>query len=183
MYQTSSRYKELIYNKQHLLNIYIDEIKIEQKYIIDFKISHFLFSDDEFRLGSTPAKLIEFKIDKRALPQTYNNIRVETGIRIRNSVFSVAQINSKKVKELTTSPVYMFHKHYEIIPIGKFTLEEIDKEDDYTVTIKAIDYMVKFEFNYDGSTLTYPCTLKSILQDICTKAGVELRFYFFFEYG
>ena len=69
----------------------------------------------------------------------------------------------------------------EIIPIGYFNVEEISKEDDYTVKLKLLDNMIKFEFMYDGSTLNYPTTLLSILQDICLKAGVELRFYFFFE--
>ena len=34
--------------------------------------------------------------------------------------------------------------------------------------------MSRFEFNYDGSTLNYPATLLTALQDICKKAGVEL---------
>ena len=34
--------------------------------------------------------------------------------------------------------------------------------------------MSKFEFNYDGSKLEYPTTLLTVLQDICSKAGVEL---------
>ena len=34
--------------------------------------------------------------------------------------------------------------------------------------------MSKFEFNYDGSKLKYPTTLLTVLQDICSKAGVEL---------
>ena len=41
--------------------------------------------------------------------------------------------------------------------------------------------MSLFEFNYDGSTLNYPATMLTVLQDICSKVGVELRFYFFFE--
>ena len=50
------------------------------------------------------------------------------------------------------------------------------------ITIKARDNMIKFEFNYDGSTLEYPCSIIDVLRDICTKAGVVLRFYFLFKY-
>lgn len=42
--------------------------------------------------------------------------------------------------------------------------------------------MIKFEFNYDGSELLEQVqylTLEEVAQDICNKAGVELRFYFF----
>ena len=153
MYQTSDEYKKLVYSDstRHLLNIYIDGNKVNPDHILDFKISHTLFSNDEFELGSVTAKSIEIKIYKNSLPNTYNNIYVETGI------------------------------NDEIVPIGYFILDSIDKDDDNTITIKAVDYMVKFEFNYDGSELNYPTTILQILQDICSKAGVELRVYFFFE--
>ena len=132
MYQTSDQYKERIYadNTRHLLNLYIEGEQVNPDYILDFKVSHVLFSDGKFSLGSVTAKCVEFRIYKDALPNAYHNI---------------------------------------------------EKHDDYTVTIKAIDHMIKFEFNYDGSQLTYPCMMLTILRDICLKAGVELRFYFFFK--
>ncbi|MCI8760403.1 MAG: hypothetical protein HFJ34_04710 [Clostridia bacterium] len=153
MYQTSNQYKQLVYadSTKHLLNIYIEEEQVNPNHILDFKVSHTLFSNDEFALGSVTAKSIEIRIYKDSLPNTYNNIYVETGI------------------------------NNEIVPIGYFVLDSIEKNDDDTITIKAIDYMVKFEFNYDGSNLNYPASMMQILQDICLKAGVELRFYFLFK--
>lgn len=153
MYQTSQKYKQLVYadSTKHHLNIYIEENKVNPDHILDFKISHHLFSNDEFCLGSVTAKTIEMKIYKNSLPESYQNFYIETGIE------------------------------EEIVPIGYFTLESIEKNDDNTITIKAIDNMIKFEFNYDGSQLNYPATISQILQDICIKAGVELRFYFFFK--
>ena len=75
MYQTSDEYKQLVYtdNIQHLLNIYIEENQVNLDHIFDFKISHVLFSSDEFSLGSVTAKSIEFRIYKDSLPDTYNN--------------------------------------------------------------------------------------------------------------
>ena len=102
--------------------------------------------DDKFCFGATPSAQIELKIDKKGLPSTYSEIYVETGI------------------------------DNEIIPIGTYRLEEIKKTDNYTVTIKGLDYMTKFEYKYNGSQITFPATLKQVLQDICLKAGVELRF-------
>lgn len=153
MYQTSNEYKQLVYadSTKHLLNIYIENNKVNPDHIFDFKVSQTLLSDDEFMLGSVTAKSIEVVIHKNSLPNNYEHIYVETGI------------------------------NEEIVPIGHFILEEIKKNDDDTVTIKAIDNMVKFEFNYDGSTLNYPVSLLQVLQDICIKAGVALRFYFFFK--
>jgi hypothetical protein len=153
MYQTSNNYKQLVYadSTRHILNIYIKEKLVNPDHILDFKVSHTLFSKDEFTLGSVTAKTMEMRIYKASLPDTYSDFYVETGI------------------------------NKEIVPIGYFILDNIEKNDDDTITIKAIDYMVKFEFNYDGSSLNYPVTMLQILQDICQKAGVELRFYFFFK--
>ena len=146
MYQTSQEYKDLVYadSTKHLLNIYIDDNEVSQSHILDFKISHSLFSNNEFSLGGVESRSIEFKIHKDSLPSTYSNIYVTTGIED------------------------------EVVPIGYFILDSISKDDEYTVTIKAVDYMLKFEFNYDGSKLNYPTTLIAILRDICNKAGIEL---------
>jgi len=153
MYQTSDEYKQLVLqaSTKHLLRIYIEEQEVNPDHIFDFEVSHILFSNDEFKFGSVTAKTIKFKIHKNSLPSVYDNFYVETGVED------------------------------EIVPIGKFILDSIEKEDDDTVTITAIDYMVKFEFNYDGSTISLPATIKEVLNYICLKAGVELRFYFFFE--
>ena len=184
MYPTSERYKELAYNRESILKIYVDGTEINSKYILNFKSAYSLFSSDEFCLGSTPARMIEFKIYKDALPITYKNIYAESVMKIRNDILKVSELNKKKVKDVSNLPVYLFGKQYETISIGHFTLEEINKDDDYTITIKAIDYMIRFEFNYDGSGLINAsggkAKLINVLQDICSKGGVELRFCFFF---
>ena len=146
MYETSQNYKNLVYadSTKHLVN---------PNHIFDFRVSHKLLTNDEFELGGTISKSIEFKIYVDSLPQTYTNFYVETGVG------------------------------NEIVPIGYFILEEIERsEDGKIITIKARDNMIKFEFNYDGSTLNYPCSIIDVLRDICYEAGVELRFYFFLKY-
>lgn len=154
MYQTSDNYKSKIYQSstKHLLKIYINNIEIDKRYILDCKTSQALFTNDEFTLGSVTAQAVELKLYKGVVPNVINKIYIESGII------------------------------GEIIPIGYFNVDEISKDDDYTVTLKLLDNMIKFEFNYDGSTLNYPTTLLTVLKDICSKSGVELRFYFFFEY-
>lgn len=154
MYQASEKYKQLVYadDTRHLLNIYIEGEEVNPDHIFDFKVSHTLFSKDEFTLGSVTARTIEMRIHKNSLLGQYKNFYIETGI------------------------------DEEIVPIGYFILDDIEKNDDDTITIKAIDNMVKFEFNYDGSKLNYPVTILQVLQDICLKAEVELRFYFFFKF-
>ncbi|MCI9087549.1 MAG: hypothetical protein HFJ32_03210 [Clostridia bacterium] len=153
MYKTSDEYKSLVYrpSTRHLLKVYINDVEINEKYILDCKLLQPLFSNDEFTLGTVTSQFVELKLYKQVVPDKVNKVYIESGIAD------------------------------EAIPIGYFNVEEISKEDDYTVKLKLLDNMIKFEFIYDGSTLNYPTTLLSILQDICLKAGVELRFYFFFE--
>lgn len=154
MYPTSDNYKSKIYeaSTRHLLKIFINDIEVDKQNILDFKLSQTLFSNNEFCLGSVTSRAVELKLYKTAVPDIINKIYIESGIA------------------------------GEIIPIGYFNVDEISKEDDYTVSLKLLDNMIKFEFNYDGSKLNYPCTIKTILEDICSKAEVELRFYFFFEH-
>ena len=134
MYNTSKEYKDKILNMQHELNIYIDGKKIDPNHIASFKQTLELFNNNEFCLGCTPEIDVEFEIDKRDLPENYNEVYIESGL----------------------------------------------EDDELKVKIKATDYMKKFEDNkYDGSSLAYPATLLQVLQHICLKIGVELRFYFF----
>lgn len=151
MYDTSDSYKAKIYNTPHSLKVFINDSEIDKKYILSCKVEQQLFSNDEFSLGSVTAKNAELKLYKTAVPETINKVEIKSGII------------------------------GEIITVGIFNTDEVSKDDDFTVTLKLIDNMIKFEFNYDGSKLTYPATLLTVLQDICSKAGVELRFYFFFE--
>ena len=146
MYSTSTNYKEKILadSTKQILNVYIDDNKIEDRYILSFKITYTLLDNDKFCFGSTPAKTVDLKIHKNALPSTYTKFYIESGIT------------------------------GETIPIGYFNVDAISKDDDYTISLTLIDDMAKFEFNYDGSSLDYPATLLTVLQDICSKAGVEL---------
>ena len=146
MYSTSTNYKEKILadSTRQLLNVYIDSNKIEDRYVLECKITYKLLDNDEFCFGSTQAKTVNLKIHKNALPETYTRFYIESGIA------------------------------GEVVPIGYFNVDEISKDDDYTVSLTLIDDMSKFEFNYDGSALDYPATILTVLQDICSKAGVEL---------
>lgn len=157
MYSTSQKWKEKIYgNVKSILNIYIDNVPINSNYILDIKVGKTLFDDDELKLGSTSSRYIELKIYKNQVPKTISKVKVDYGILIDNE--------------------------YEIIPIGIFNVDDYTDNDDNTLTLKCIDNMSKFEFNYDGSKLIYPATLKQVLEDICEKAEVELGSTSFLNY-
>lgn len=184
MYSTSQKWKENIYkNVQSALNIYINDTLINPDYILDFKVGQTLFDDEELTLGSISSKYIEFKIYKSQVSDNIQTVKVDYGILI-NHALTVREVNEMLIGTLNGIKVRSLTKNdssFEMIPIGIFNVDDWTDNDDNTLTIKCIDNMSKFEFNYDGSQLTYPATLLTVLQDICSKAGVELRFYFFFE--
>lgn len=177
MYGTSDEWKENIYkNIQSALNIYIDDELINPDYILEFKVGQTLFDDEELRLGSISSKYIEFKIYKDKMPTNMRTVKVDYGILI-NHALTVAEVNAMLVGTLNGIKVKSLSANdssFEMIPIGIFNIDDWTDNDDNTLTIKCIDNMSKFEFNYDGSKLEYPTTLLTVLQDICKKAGVEL---------
>lgn len=145
-YNTSQNYKDKVLkdSTQHELNIYIDGNKIEPNHIVDFSLILELFNNDEFCLGCTPEKDIEFEIDKRDLPKAYEKVYVETGV------------------------------NNEIVPIGYFTIQSVEDDEfkvkiKATDYMKKFE-----DTKYDGSNLIYPKTMLEVLKDICIKVGVEL---------
>ena len=103
MYNTSKYYKERVLedSTQHELNIYIDENKIEPNHIIDFSSKSELFNNNEFCLGCTPERDIEFEIDKRDLPENHDEVYVETGIKYHEDIVTEGEnITLKEEKEI-----------------------------------------------------------------------------------
>ena len=140
-----------------------------------------MFDNEELTLGSVSSKYIEFKIYKDKVYEGMKTVKADYGILINNSL-TVAEVNAMLVGTLNGIQVKSLsgnNTSFEMLPIGIFNIDDWTDNDDNTLTIKCIDNMSKFEFNYDGSSLTYPATLLTVLQDICNKSGVELRFYFF----
>ena len=175
----SDKWNENIYkNRQAVMNIYFDNELINPDYILDFKKGGDVF-DEELILGSTPSQYIELQIHKSANVPIPKQIRIEYGILI-NHALTVAEVNSKLVGTLNGIPIRSVSANdssFEIIPIGIYNVDDYNDEDDNVINIKALDNMIKFEFNYDGSELISQkgyATLGEVAQDICEKAGVEL---------
>lgn len=154
MYNTSEDYQNKIYldSTRHLLKVYLDDVEVESKYILGFKPSLKVFDTDEFTFGSVSSRLVTLKLHRTALNNNYN---------------------CKKVK-IVTGIIG------EEIPFGEFTINKKDTVNTYTVELKLEDYISKFNFNYKNK-ITFPATLRAIVEDICEQAGVEFRFYFFFK--
>lgn len=148
MYNTTDDYKSKIYDTVHFLKVYINDVEVEPRYIGDCKPSSTLFTNGEIELGSTPSQTVELQLHKTAVPDSITKIEIKSGIT------------------------------GEIVPIGVYNVDKISKVNDYTVSLTLSNNMTKFEFNYDGSNLIKDNDGKAkiiqVMQDICSKAGVEL---------
>ena len=156
MYNTSNNYKNKIYSDstRHQLKIFLDDTEVPSKYILDFQASFKVFDSDEFSFGSTCSRTVKIKLHKDALKDIENEITI---VKITTGI------------------------NGEEIPYGEFTIDSQKEANNYNVEFELIDYMPRFNFNYDAK-VTFPAKLCDIAKDICMQAGVELRFYFFFEY-
>lgn len=179
MYSRSNRWKENIYkNVQSFINLYIDDVRINSKYLFDFRKGGILF-DGNFELGSTPSQYIEFKI-KKGLVNKPKKIKVEYGLLYSNYSYTVEEINNMMVSVLNNTNVVNLMPNFETIPIGTYNVDDYNDNDGKTTTIKALDNMIKFDADdgyYDASELIKKkgyATLGEIAQDICDKKGVEL---------
>lgn len=179
MYETSKKWKQNRYeNPVCAMNIYIDDVLINPDYILDFKKGGNAF-EEEFCLGGAPSQYIEMKLYKDKIPLMPSKIKVEYGILISHSL-TVTEVNAMLVGTLNGIPVKSLSSNnssFEMIPIGIYNVDDYTDNDDNTITIKALDNMIKFEFNYNGKELIdkkNEATLLEVAQDICNKAGVEL---------
>lgn len=85
-------------------------------------------------------------------------------------------LNSKNLAGKSVKPYIglQLENTVEYVPLGIFTVSEAAKKNGSVLTLKAYDRMAALERPYDTSTVTYPCTLMTLLTDLCTQAGVEL---------
>ncbi|MDU4939623.1 MAG: hypothetical protein E6X34_14315 [Clostridium sp.] len=140
-------------NKRDLrFKIEILDSVITDDNIIDFNIEDAITMDDDFTLGGTVAS--RFKV----------NIK-NVGLR-----YTVEDFKGKTLKVYIG--ILLPNGSIEYTLVGKYNIEDVNLNDK-NIEIDAMDNMVKFEKEYN-SKLEYPCTAKSMLQEICSSCGVEL---------
>ena len=132
------------------MKIYFDNILINDDYYTQLSQDRILFNEgDTFSLGSTICAKIKLGIDKRIITSHPSNVRIE----IDNKVY------------------------------GNYIVDNIE-ENDYEYVYNLTDKMINFNFNYsakelidnsdkeeNGAKYVY---LYEILEDMCTKANIEL---------
>lgn len=132
------------------MKIYFDNVLINDDYYTQLSQDRILFNEgDTFSLGSTICTKIKLGIDKRIITSHPSNVRIE----IDNKVY------------------------------GNYIVDNIE-ENDYEYVYNLTDKMVNFNFNYSAKELIDNSDkeendakyvyLYEILEDMCSKANVEL---------
>ena len=91
-----------------------------------------------------------------------------------NFLDSAGNINLEN-QELTVKIGAEYNGQTYYINYGNFMVDKAPERDETSgkVRVVAYDYMKRFDKPYESS-VTYPCTLLQVLQDICTQANVVL---------
>jgi hypothetical protein len=112
----------------------------------EFKYSNIINPNNNISIGNTCSSSVTFSIFKPQITLENKDITIFEGVKGNNGI--------------------------EYVQIGIFTVTKEESNGEYT-KYTAYDKMYKAEKGY-FSELTYPSTDKAILEEICTKLGIQL---------
>lgn len=112
----------------------------------EFKYSNIINPNNSISIGNTCSSSVTFSIFKPQITLENKDITIFEGVKGNNGI--------------------------EYVQIGIFTVTKEESNGEYT-KYTAYDKMYKAEKGY-FSELTYPSTDKAILEEICTKLGIQL---------
>lgn len=112
----------------------------------EFKYSNIINPNNSISIGNTCSSSVTFSIFKPQITLENKDITIFDGVKGNNGI--------------------------EYVQVGIFTVTKEESNGEYT-KYTAYDKMYKAEKGY-FSELTYPSTDKAILEEICTKLGIQL---------
>ncbi len=119
MYKISEKWSQNIYkNNISILNIYVDGILLNPKYILDLKSGCELF-DGDFELGATPCAYVELKIHKQSGIISPKKVKIEYGILINNAL-TIAELDKMLIKDANNLKIKSLSENdssFEVIPM------------------------------------------------------------------
>lgn len=150
MYNVTQNFLNIIKQggRQFKATVTIRDVVLDDNSIIELSLNEDVNPADNFMLGAVASNSLDIAITN---PST-------------TLVLEGAQVNP--VIGLYTG------SKYEDVPLGVFWVDKPDKNKN-TVKLTCFDSMIKLEKAY-FSNLTYPASINSVAQEICSKAGVQL---------
>ena len=158
MYAISNEYKEIIYSGDAK-----NKLKL-------------LFNNVEYtNAGSTSESL---KITSKILSNGNNRFSLDNFVS-KEAELIIHDIDLNTIVEpINISIGTLVNNTYEYVPMGVFKLDTAPTTDNGKTTIKMRDYSTNFDVPYNAQEIIEAnggsATMLQILQDICTKCGIEL---------
>ncbi|WP_418223580.1 hypothetical protein [Clostridium isatidis] len=155
MYNVSESYKIAVKNPSRFWKsrITIDNEVFEGEDISSYTLEDSLLSDNDFELGTSIMTLLDLEfINKEG--------------KFNNYIFENKELFLEIALELD-------NEVFEYVPLGYFIIDTVSKTDNI-IRLEATNRISRLEKEYN-SNLEYPATLLQIANDICNKAGLELK--------
>lgn len=150
MYNVTQTFLDKIksYSRNFDSSITIRDVTFTEDDIISISLSEDVNPADSFMFGSVASSVLEIEIMNVPESLILDSAKVTGRIGVNTG------------------------SSFEYVPLGVFWVDEI-KKDGYSVKLTCVDNMIKLEKAY-FSNLSYPASINSVAQEICTKAGIEL---------
>lgn len=118
-------------------------------------IEESILTDEDFKFGGANAATIDLTL-----------LNMDDSLTAKS-------FEGKEVHVEIGAMLEKFHQPFEYVSMGYFLVDRAAKEKS-SIHLSGFDKMILFEQPY-VTNLTYPATLKQILQEICTSAAVPLK--------
>ena len=150
MYNVTQTFLDKIksYSRSFDSSITIRDVTFTEDDIISISLSEDVNPADSFMIGSVASNVLEIEIMNVPESLILDGAKVTARIGVNTG------------------------SAFEYVPLGVFWVDEI-KKDGYSIKLTCVDNMIKLEKAY-FSNLSYPASINSVVQEICTKVGIEL---------
>ena len=169
MYPVSQHFSDMMrsINRQIGLKIVIDGVEYGNDKIVDLTVEYSLSPGEKLTIGTIVASNLNFSIREFGanIPE---NAAVEPYIRFEGGLMWNEAVNEWNIEEAT----WNFDKT-EWMPLGKYYVDNREFTEQRLWRFECYDATVLLHQNYI-SALTYPQTMRSVLQEACSQVGIQI---------
>lgn len=169
MYPVSQHFSDMMrsINRQIGLKIVIDGVEYGNDKIVDLTVEYSLSASEKLTIGTIVASKLNFSI-REFEANIAENATVEPYIRFEGGLTWNEAVNEWNIEEAT----WNFDKT-EWMPLGKYYVDNREFTEQRLWKFECYDATVLLHQNYI-SALTYPQTMRSVLQEACSQVGIQI---------
>lgn len=169
MYPVSQHFSDMMksINRQIGLKIVIDGVEYGNDKIVDLTVEYSLSASEKLTIGTIVASKLNFSI-REFEANIAENATVEPYIRFEGGLMWNEAVNEWNIEEATWN-----FDETEWMPLGKYYVDNRTFTEQRLWKFECYDATVLLHQNYI-SALTYPQTMRSVLQEVCSQVGIQI---------